>query len=412
MKIAQINMTPYGSTGKIMLQIAQTAQSFGHNVACFTTEIFSVEGRKTRVKAPNLFYYGSFYENMIHNYLGKLFGLNGFFSYFGTKQLIKKLKKFSPDIVHLHNLHSFCINLPVLFKYLRKSGVQVVWTLHDCWAFTGHCAHFTLVGCEKWKAKCYKCPQIKAYPKSYIDSSKTMYDYKRKLFTSIKNLLFVTPSQWLADLLKQSFLKDYPVEVINNGVDLSIFKPQPGDFRKQYGISEDKFILLGVAFDWGKRKGLDVFIELSKRLDEDKFQIVLVGTDDNADKQLPKNIISIHRTQNQMQLAEIYTAADLFVNPTREDNYPTVNIESIACGTPIVTFNTGGSPECIDESCGSVVPYDDNEALCKEIIRICERRPFSKENCLQRAKSFDMKEKFKEYIKLYEDCSHSSKLPV
>ena len=222
----------------------------------------------------------------------------------------------------------------------------------------------------------------------------------------MKNLTIVTPSQWLADLVKQSFLKDYPIKVIHNGIDLTVFKPTPSDFRKKYGIPENKFILLGVAFGWGARKGLDVFIELAHRLNKEKFQIVLVGTDNNVDKQLPQEIISIHRTQNQAELAEIYSAADLFVNPTREENYPTVNMEAIACGTPVVTFRTGGSPEILTERTGSIVDCDDIDALQKEIERICETKPFSKEDCITRAKEFDENVRFKEYLELYKEAGN------
>lgn len=213
-------------------------------------------------------------------------------------------------------------------------------------------------------------------------------------------MTIVTPSKWLAGLVKESYLKDYPVKVINNGIDLNIFKPTESDFRKKYGL-ENKYIVLGVAFGWGKRKGLDVFCELAKRLDSEKYQIVLVGTDDGIDELLPNNIISIHRTQNQTQLAEIYTAADVFANPTREENYPTVNMESIACGTPLVTFNTGGSPEIIDETCGTAVPKDDINAMCNEIIRVCETQPYSKVSCLKKAKGFNKNEKFEQYARLY-----------
>ena len=214
-------------------------------------------------------------------------------------------------------------------------------------------------------------------------------------------MTIVTPSEWLASLVKESYLKDYPVKVINNGIDLNIFKPTESDFIKKYAL-ENKYIVLGVAFGWGRRKGLDVFIELAKRLDEEKYKIVLAGTDDNVDKLLPDNIISIHRTQNQTELAEIYTAADVFANPTREENYPTVNMEALACGTPVVTFNTGGSPEMLDETCGAAVAKDDNDAMYNEIIRICEKKPYSMEACIKKAKGFDKNEKFGEYIRLYE----------
>ena len=213
-------------------------------------------------------------------------------------------------------------------------------------------------------------------------------------------MTIVTPSEWLAGLVKQSFLRKYPVKVINNGIDLNIFKPTESDFRKKYAL-ENKYIVLGVAFGWGKRKGLDVFIELANRLDKEKYKIVLVGTDDNVDKLLPDNIISIHRTQNQTELAEIYTAADVFANPTREENYPTVNMESVACGTPVVTFNTGGSPEIIDETCGAIAEKDDTDSMYNEIIRICETKPYSEEACLKKANNFDAWRKFENYVQLY-----------
>ena len=215
-------------------------------------------------------------------------------------------------------------------------------------------------------------------------------------------MTIVTPSQWLADLVKKSFLKDYPVKVINNGIDLSVFKPTESDFRQKHGIG-DKYMLLGVADSWGARKGLDVFIELSNRLDAAKYQIVLVGTNEVVDKQLPDNIISVHRTQDQKELAGIYSAANLFVNPTREENYPTVNMESIACGTPVLTFRTGGSPEIPDETCGAVVDCDDIDALESEIIRITKEKPFSQEACLKRAEAFDKDKLFREYVDLYEN---------
>jgi glycosyltransferase involved in cell wall biosynthesis len=227
-----------------------------------------------------------------------------------------------------------------------------------------------------------------------------MWNHKRKWFTGIKNCTIVTPSRWLADLIKQSYLKNYPVKVINNGIDLSVFKPTGSEFRKKNGL-DGKMVVLGVASGWGGRKGLDVFIELARRLPDD-YRIVLVGTTDNVDKDLPSNIISIHRTQNQNGLAEIYTAADVFANPTREDTFPTVNMESLACGTPVVTFRTGGSPEIIDETCGSVVDCDDIDAMETEIRRVCKEKPYSVEACLARAKNFDMNERFDEYVKLYQ----------
>lgn len=400
MRIAQINMVHYGSTGKIMLGIAEVARSNGHDAATFSPRYYQKGKRLQYPDIPDHVYFSNWFENMVHLRLAQLTGLIGCFSYFGTKKLIKQMKEFNPDVLHLHNLHNSSINLPLLFRYIKKNHVRVVWTLHDCWPFTGHCPYFELAKCEKWKTGCHHCPNYKDYPKSFVDNSSYMYKLKKRWFTGADNMILVTPSQWLADLVKQSYLKEYPVVVINNGIDLSLFTPTESNFREKHGIAADKLILLSVAAGWGKRKGLDVFIELSKRLDS-RFQLVLVGTDDKTDRQLPGNIISIHRTENQRELAEIYSAADLFVNPTREENYPTVNMESLACGTPVLTFRTGGSPEIPDETCGSVVECDDIDAMEKEIIRICTERPFSKEACLNRAREFDMNKRFEEYTELY-----------
>lgn len=400
MKTAVINSVPYGSTGKIAYEISKEAEYYGY-------EVFQYMGYSSHpindIKSSNALIGGRI-DKAIHIVSSSVTGFNGCFSYFSTLELLSKIKKLNPDIIHLHNLHGWYINLPLLFRYIKKHNMKVVWTLHDCWSFTGHCPYFDIARCNKWKTGCHKCPQYKAYPQSLFDNSKFMYGLKKKWFTGVKNMTIVTPSEWLAGLVKQSFLRDYPVKVINNGIDLNTFKPTESDFRQKYRC-ENKYIVLGVAFGWDRRKGFDVFTEIANRLDGEKYQIVLVGTNEETDKLLPENIISIHRTQNQTELAEIYTAADVFANPTREENYPTVNMEAIACGTPVVTFNTGGSPEMLDTTCGTVVSKNDIDAMYEEIIRICETKPYSEKACLKRAESFDGKEKYREYMKLYEEIN-------
>ena len=401
MRIAQINMLHNGSTGRIMLQVAQRARENGHQVKTFSSPSFSFQGPEKLPQFPEHSYFGSYFSRGIHTIAGIITGGNGFFSVCATAKLIRQLKAFSPELIHLHNLHQFVLNLPMLFRYIKKSGVKVVWTLHDCWSFTGHCAYFDYAGCDKWKTGCHNCPQQWEYPKSYVDNSSWMYRYKKKWFTGIEDMTIVTPSQWLANLVRQSFLKEYPVQVINNGIDLNIFKPAESDYRRKLGC-EDKFMVLGVAFDWGQRKGLDVMSQLAQRLGSD-YQIVLVGTNDAVDAQLPENVISIHQTDNQAQLAQLYTAADLFVNPTREDNYPTVHMEALACGTPVLTFAVGGSMEMLSEDCGTGVARDDVDALEQQIRRVRAERPFTREACLQRARRFDMNDCFDEYVALYNE---------
>lgn len=326
----------------------------------------------------------------------RIFGNYGFQSKAATKQLISELDRIEPDIVHLHNLHGHNVHLGMLFSYLKDNHIRVYWTFHDCWAFTAYCPHYDMIGCDRWKKGCHNCPQKSRFS-WFFDRSKVLYEKKKQLFRGL-DLTIITPSQWLADQVKQSFLKDCPVKVIHNGINLSVFYPRESDFRKRYH-AENKFIVLGVAFDWGVRKGLDVLIELSKRLDE-RFQIVIVGTNDCIDKQLPSNISSIHRTADQIELAEIYSAADLFVNPTREDTFPTVNMESLACGTPVLTFRTGGSPEILDEISGRVVEINDEEALYQAILDLAVH-PLNRDNCLSRASSFDEKDRYNEYVALY-----------
>lgn len=392
-KIAIINAVPYGSTGKIVKGIAECASNNGYETLIYYswTKTLKYSNEKNIIV-------GTFLSKALHMLLAKITGLNGCFGIIDTYLLIKKLKKIKPDVINLHILHCWNINLPLLFRYLKKEKISVIWTMHDCWAITGQCPYFTMIKCNKWKTGCYECPQYREYPGAFVDQTKLMWKLKKKWFTSIEKMIIVTPSQWLANIIKQSFLKEYPVKVINNGIDLNIFKPISSNFKIQYKC-ENKFIVLGVAFDWGKRKGLDVFIKLAKLLDE-KYQIVLVGTDNKIDRYLPNNIISIHRTENQTELAKIYTAADVFVNPTREEVLGLVNVEALACGTPVITFNTGGSPECIDKTCGFIVECDDTTGLIDKIKLVCNQNIFTEENCRKRAKNFDANKKFQEYLQL------------
>lgn len=394
MKIVQINTTcGAGSTGKICVAVSQLLSQYDiENFVLYT------QGKSTY---PLGVKFSCDSYKKLQALKSRILGNGGFNSRLATLNLIRHLKRIQPDVVHIHNIHGHDCDLTMLFRYIKRNRIKLFWTFHDCWAFTGNCPYFTLANCDRWKTVCCHCPQIRQ-TSWFFDRSKTLFLRKKKLFSGL-DMTIVTPSQWLAELVKESFLKDYPVKVIHNGIDLKIFKPTPSDFRERYGIPAAKSVLLGVAFGWGVRKGLDVFVELAQRLDPEKYQIVLVGTDEKSDKLLPENIISIHRTQNQTELAEIYTTADLFVNPTREENYPTVNMESIACGTPVLTFRTGGSPEILTEKTGSVVPCDDIDALEQEIHRICTENPFSQADCLEYAKSFHMHDRFEEYVKLYEE---------
>ena len=396
MKLLQINGGVFGSTGNIMFGIAKKAQEAGIETLCASPVTATNKNREPKYPYVKI---GSYNSRRASVMMSRITGYNGCFARAETRKLLKTISDFAPDVIHLHNLHDSYINLPMLFGYIKKHKIRTFWTLHDCWSFTGHCVHFTISGCDKWKGCCSSCPSYRNYPVSYFDNSKKMHRLKKQWFLGVDDMTLITPSKWLNGLVKQSFLKDYPVVVVNNGIDLNVFKPTTSDFREKYGL-QNKKIVLGVSFGWGYSKGLDVFLDLANRLPDD-YKVVLVGTNEDTDRQLPENIISIHQTQNQAELAEIYSAADVFANPTREENYPTVNMEALACGTPVVTFKTGGSPEIIDESCGSVVAYNDQDAMLSEIIRVCEDQPYSKETCLKRAENFKLDDKFLKVVEMY-----------
>ncbi len=394
MRILFIN-TVYaeGSTGKIVDQIAERAEKNGH--ICMIAHRYEEKGKRY---PANVVAVSTWLDCHIHNRLSQMFMLRGVFSKHKTRSFLKKVDKFSPELIHLHNISGNYINLSMLFRYIKKKKIKVVWTFHDCWAMTGCCKHFDMAGCEKWKNGCGHCIQK---GKALIDISSYMYRRKRKLFSEIENMTIVTPSLWLAELVRQTQLNAYNIKVINNGIDLDTFKPTESNFRQKYGL-ESKKLVLGVSFGWGERKGLDVFIKLAESL-PNEYKVVLIGVDEKLCEQLPPCIISVGRTADQKELASIYTAADVFVNPTREDTYPTVNMESLACGTPVITFNVGGSPEIIDETCGCVLKRDDVEEMVRQIIRACEQKPFSMNACLERSKRFDMNARFDEYLHLYKE---------
>lgn len=316
------------STGKICAQIAEQLETEGCEVKVAYGRWAEVPKKYQRFAH----YIGSDFDVKIHALQTRLFDTHGFGSKHATRKFLEWAEKYKPDLLWLHNLHGYYINVEMLFDWIKKHPeMQVRWTLHDCWAFTGHCSY---------------CSQLRRYPACFAMSSVSKnFERKRRAFTGVKNMTLITPSMWLADLTRQSFLKEYPVEVHYNTIDNSIFKPTPSDFRERYGL-QDKIIVLGVANVWEDRKGLFDFYKLAEMLD-DRYVIVLVGLSEKQIDDLPKNIKGIQRTNSPQELAAIYTAADVFVNPTYEDNYPTVNLEAQACGTRVLTYDAGGSKETI-----------------------------------------------------------------
>ena len=400
-KIVHINSMKNGSTGTIMDSLAKAGRNAGMQV--YTSCAGNLYQRRLPTKHPEFhLYIGGILENKLHKTLGTLLGCGGCFSWLGTFVFLRKLDRIRPDIIHLHNLHSNFINLRMLFRYIQKNRIALVWTLHDCWPFTGHCTYFEMAGCYKWKSKCRKCPQYRKYPEASLDDAAFMHRWKRKYFTLPEQAVIVTPSAWLADLTKQSFLKKYSVSVIHNGIDLKIFHPVPSDFRQKYHL-ENKIIILGVAFSWGYRKGLDIFVRLAEKLPE-QYQIVLAGITEQDRKSLPDNIVTIELTNTISDLAPIYSAADIFLNPTREDNFPTTHLESLACGTPVITFRAGGAPESIDDFCGAVVEKEDIDGLVHAVKRLTDQK-IPAESCTRQALLFDLEKQAQQYLSLYRNIA-------
>ena len=391
MKVVQINTScGVGSTGKICVGISKQLTQRGYeNTILYSSR---TDGNPVGVPCATDGYI------KMQALKSRLLGNYGFNSKQATRRMFKKLKELNPDLVHLHNIHGHDCHLGMLLSYLREQKIKVVWTFHDCWTLTAYCPHFSMAGCNKWQTACQTCPQYKQYS-WFFDKSRQLFQQKVSAFQGL-DLHIVTPSNWLAQTVGQSFLKTVPVTTIHNGIDLDVFSPTNGDFREKYHL-ENKKIVLGVTFGWSDRKGLDVFVKLAQTLPDD-YQVVLVGTDEKVQAQLPKNILAIPKTQNQRELAEIYTAADVFANPTREEVLGLTNIEANACGTPVLTFDAGGSPECVSPLSGSVVAIDDFDGFYNEVIRICETAPYTAQDCRARATLFDANARYSDYVDLYE----------
>lgn len=410
MNVFQINVTSnVGSTGRI-------AEGIGNKILSQGWESHIAYGRKSSESQSHSVKIGSFYDSIRHVAQSRLLDMHGLGSSMATRAFISKLNIEKPDIIHLHNIHGYYLNYKILFEYLRKIHTPVVWTLHDCWPITGHCAYFDLVGCEKWKTLCYSCPQIRTYPKSlFTDHSSCNYNLKKEIFTSVADRLTLVPvSMWLEGYIKSSFLKDCQISVIHNGINVSLFSPTySGNIGIDMSALKDKTIILGVANPWSKRKGLDDFFKLSNLLPSDEYSIILVGLSTKQMRNLPANIIGIKTVHEAKDLAYLYSISNVLVNPTYEDNYPTVNLEAISCGTPVITYNTGGSPESIVENqTGFIVEKGNLTEVVKAIDFIKNR---GKESFVHPCRSyaenhFDQNICFEKYIELYQSLLKNTKI--
>lgn len=397
MKLLQIDSCLVtGSTGRITESIAQLALSKGW-------ECYIIHGARF-VKRPSCMtdiQSVSITGEYAHFVEGLLFDNHGLASRRATRKVIEKIKEIKPDLIQLHCVHGYYLNYKILFEYLNTTNIPVVWTFHDCWAFTGHCAHFVTVGCEKWKTGCHDCPLKKGYPKAFVDRSRRNYALKKELFCANQNLHIVPVSDWVGDLTKQSFLKEKDMHVIRNGVDISVFKPTE---RKENA----KIRVLGVSGVWTKSKGIDDFYRLRELLDKERYEIVLVGLSREQMKDLPDGIRGIEHTESVQELVEVYSSSDVFVNPTYADTFPTVNIEALACGTPVITYRTGGSPEAVTPETGWVVEQGDIAGVAKIVenfgIRAESEVLAQRTACRNRAvQEFDRDKCFEKYLELY--CS-------
>lgn len=348
MKVFQINTCGNLSTGGLAVEIARGLIRRGDD------SIVAYARNEIAQDVP-CYKIGNQFDVLFHAVMTRLTDRTGFFSKDATCKLIDEIKGYNPDIIQLHNLHGYYLNIQMLFDFLKEYQKPVVWTLHDCWAFTGHCAYFDYVQCEKWKEECYKCPNRLQYPKSFIDNASENYEKKKNLFTSVSNLTLVVPSVWLRERVEKSFLQSFPVKVVYNGIDLEQFnyEVKKMQFRQKNHI-DDKIIILGVASVWSERKGLETFVQLSKRLPE-PYRIVLVGLSAKQKKKLPPNIIGIERVESKKELAEIYADADIFLNPSKEETFGLTTIEALACGTYSIVLRDTACAEIAELNGGKVV---------------------------------------------------------
>lgn len=391
MKIAYLNTYSNGSTGRIIGGLKEVCREND-------IEAISIYSRGPQLNDETSYRHHCKVEFYLDAFCTRFFDAHGLGNIFNTLSIIRRLKCFKPDILHIHNLHGYWINYPLLFRYIKRNNIKVVWTFHDCWHFTGHCTHFDYVKCDKWKNGCNHCIQKGEFPSSYLDFCKRNYSLKMKSFTAVKDMIIVTPSAWLKEKVKQSFLKGYRIEVIHNGIDLSVFKPSSNtEIRADILKQGYHAIVLGVAATWTERKGLEVIQEIAKK--RKNWFFVAIGSATEVQRVKLENIMYIDRTENVNELKDWYSAADVLAQPTLEDTYPTTNLEAIACGTPVATFATGGSEEIVLESGRGLVTKDRTAKSLETAIECIINNKSSFKN--QSELELDSDKNFQRYVELY-----------
>ena len=390
-----------GSTGRIAEEIGQKAIVAGW-------QSYIAYGRENnRTSQSHKIRIGNDWDIRMHGVQTRLLDNHslGLSSKGATKKLISQIEEVNPDIIHLHNLHGYYLNIEVLFNYLATKDIPIVWTLHDCWSFTGHCAYYDAVGCYKWKIECHSCPQTNTYPASFLlDRSRKNFLEKRELFNSLSNLILVSVSNWLKSEVENSFLKDNNIKRIYNGVDIDTFIPLKNfGIREKYNIG-NKFIMIGVATAWGNNKGWNDYMELSNMLNDDEV-IVLVGLSDKQLSNLPSNIIGVKRTEDIHELAALYSTSDIVLNLSYEETFGLTTVEGMSCGTPGIVYNKTASPELITKETGFIVEGGNMEQLLNAIATIKKQgKTYYSGNCRGRAEEyFNKDDRYQEYLELYEE---------
>ena len=398
MRILHLNVTyGVGSTGSLTKTI--------HEYLLSQNEDSLVLYSDGKTNARNTKKYMNKFERNMFSLSSHLFGHYGFEGTMATRKIIKNIKKFKPDIIQIHNIHSHNCNLKKLFNFLNKTDIQVFYSLHDCWPFTGYCAHFEQINCNKWKDKCYECPVYRRYS-WFFDKSTANYTKKRALLTESKNLHLIFASKWITNTAKQSFLQDKNMYIIENGIDQSVFYPRENkNFKDVFKF--DAINVIGVAFNFTSEKGLDDFVKLENLVD-DKIKIILVGNIDSTIS-LPKNITHIKQLTDRNLLAELMSNADIYLNLTKAETFGLTNIEALSTGTPVITYNNGGSPETITEGCGVVIDDGDINGVIKAILKVGKKTPEITRNCLIHAEKYSSKNMARRYYQLYKDILNNNK---
>lgn len=385
----------WGAPGKIAEQIGLQAQSRGWDCYIAHGARFFNPTQLNSIPVVNSF------QEKLHYLKSLLFDAQGLASTSETKDFLKKVAQIKPDVIHLHNLHGYFINYNLLFKYIQEENIPVVWTFHDFWPITGHCCYFDSINCEKWKTGCYDCALKSLYPRAFLDCSKRNYGLKRKLFSSLKKMKIVTVSNWQKNLVEQSFLNEYPIETIYNGINTDVFTPCVSNIKRKYGIEEKK-LLLAVALSWSERKGLHDYIKLSKVLPPN-YVIMLIGIKEDMKSILPNNIISVPLLNNQIELADYYSCADATLNLSYMETFGMTTVEGMACGTPGIVYDRTASPELVSKKTGKIVSAGNIDQVVNAVLEICSREKNSYiDVCRERVlNTFDSKKQYSKYIDVY-----------